>query len=188
LESKSIKINAQVQKINQEYINQRAKELNDVLFNNIDDDVYEWENMYFFTKICINYNEEAVIFDLLKCNLLNECPSWLQLNIRHEKTKSSCMYENEDVIKVVELKIAEILKIETAVYNNPQILNGLKVKMHKERLNGLLIYKYESESAQVSNLYDTSDCYYKKAVLKNSVEEIFYTNNNTSQIRCIDVV
>ena len=80
------------------------------------------------------------------------------------------------------------MKIETSVYNNPQILNGLKVKMHKERLNGLLIYKYESESAQVSNLYDTGDCYYKKAVLKNSVEEIFYTNNNTSQIRCIDVV
>ena len=63
--------------------------------------------MYFLPKY-VSTIAKSCYFDLLKCNLLNECPSWLQLNIRHEKTKSSCMYENEDVIKVVRLKIAEI--------------------------------------------------------------------------------
>ena len=98
------------------------------------------------------------------------------------------MYTNEDTLKVTELNIDDLLIIETALYNNPQILTGIKVRKCKESMDGLLMYKYRSKSAQVEDLYDTRGCNFVKSDTKCTVRETFYTNNGKKETRCIDVV
>lgn len=188
LESQNVKINAQVQKVDQEYINIHAKEINDRVFNDVNERVYNWQDMYFFTEICIHYKDEIVHMDLLKGCLLTECPSWLTLNCKKQNTENSFMYTNEDTLKVTELNIDDLLIIETALYNNPQILTGIKVRKSKESMDGLLMYKYRSKSAQVADLYDTCRCNFEKSETNCTVRETFYTNNGKRQTRCIDVV
>lgn len=188
LESQNVKINAQVQKVDQEYINIHAKEINDRVFNDVNERVYNWQDMYFFTEICIHYKDEIVHMDLLKGCLLTECPSWLTLNCKKQNTENSFMYTNEDTLKVTELNIDDLLIIETALYNNPQILTGIKVRKSKESMDGLLMYKYRSKSAQVEDLYDTRGCNFVKSETNCTVRETFYTNNGKRQTRCIDVV
>jgi hypothetical protein len=189
LESKSTKVNAQVQKVDQDYINARTQEVSYTLFNNdVNEDVHNWENMYFFTEICIHYKGEIAIVNLLKGTLVNDCPLWLEFRTNWKPTENSFMYKNEDVLKIVELRISNVLIIETALYSNPQILTGIKVKSCRETMDGLLMYKYRSESAQVDDLYDTSECNFEKPDINCNVSENFYTNNGKKETRCIDVV
>ena len=188
LESKNIYINAQVQRIEQDYINTRARELNSEYFKDVHAAIYNWDSMYFFTKICIHYSEEIAVFDLLKGNLVCDCPSWLTLKDIAQDTICSSMYINEHVLKVVELSINNMLTIQAALYLNPQVLTGIKVKKCLDKLDGLLIHKYSSDSACVSSLYDTSKCTFKHPARETITEETFFTNNGTSVIKRIPIV
>jgi len=188
LEGENVIINAQVQVVQQEYINHHAKMINDRFFKDVSSNVYDWDSMYFFTQLCIHYDDEIAIYNMLNTDLLTECPAWLSMKVINKKTESSAMYENEDVLKVVELSIENTLTIQAALYNNPQILTGIKVKSCKAKLNGLLMYKYSSESAAVESLYDTSKCNFKDAENCKVVTEYFYTNNGVSESREITIV
>lgn len=188
LEGENVIINAHVQVVQQEYINHHTKMINDKFFNDMHKDVYNWDSMYFFTQLCIHYNDEIAMYNMLNTELLSECPSWLSMKVIDKKTENCAMYENENVVKAVELNIDNILNIEAALYINPQILTGLKLKSHKSKLNGLLMYKYSSESAKVKSLYDTEKCNFKDAGDCKVITEIFDTNNGTSKTRKISVV
>ena len=154
LESKSVRINAHVQKVDQEYINNYTREINNVYFVGVNETIYDWQDMYFFTKMCIHYNEEIAIFDMLKCELVGECPLWLTVKSEERQKITSELYNQEFALCVVTLSVNNIISIQSALYLNPQVLTGLKVKESHESLDGLLMYKYKSESAQVTDLYD----------------------------------
>ena len=190
LESKTVIINAQVQKVEQDYINNYAQTLNDEHFKDVHSAIYDWESMYFFTQICIHYDGEIAIYDLLKGHLIGECPTWLILSELTNNTESSSMYKNEHVVKNVELSIATVLTIQAALYVNPQVLTGIKVKKFKgnPELDGLLMYKYSSESAQVKSLYDTSNCSFVSPVCEKDIYETFFTNDGTHETKKIQVV
>jgi hypothetical protein len=187
IEGENVIINAQVQKVEQSYINERAKTLNSCHFENVHSAVYNWDSMYFFTQICIHYKDEIAMYDLLKANLIGECPAWLNLKELSESSQSSFMYQNEHVLKLVELSIAEILTIQVALYINPQVLTGIKVKKYSDKLDGLLIYKYASASARVISLYDMCKCNYTKADPR-FVNETFFSNDGTYVTRNIEIV
>ena len=146
--------------------------------------------MYFFTNLCINYEGEIGKYDLLEATLKGECPVWLRVEEMTETTQHSVMYDKEEIRKLVELNIAGILTIQVALYVNPQVMTGMKLKWstHYEKLDGLLMYKYASKSARVSSIYDESKCKYSKVMDPKYVTETFYMNDGTNETRCIEIV
>jgi surface protein len=188
IQTPNIIVNAQVQSVDQQFINTRLKDLTDVRFNSVENHVYDWESMHFFTKLCIIYNDEVCIYNMLSGTCEGNVPEWLSLNETTNSTSSLNMYKGEPAVQTYILEVSDILKLEVAIYDNPQILSGVKIIEVPEKTTGLLIRRYSSNSSLVKDLYDNTSCNFLQANDNNKVTEIFYTNNGMKNTREIIVV
>jgi hypothetical protein len=187
IETPTIKINAHVQQISQEYINSEAKALNDMYFKDVSDSIYDWDSMYFFTKLCIIYNEEVAVYDMLLAQLVSSCPQWLNLETT-QSTHDTVMYAHEPILSSTKLSIDKKLVFEAIRYKNPQVLTGISVKYHNEYVDGLCARAYSSESAKVSDMYSVQNCKFEVPSEQKYVSEVFYRNDGTQEEKQILVV
>ena len=188
LQTKNIIVNAQVQAVDQQYITSKVKDTIDMYFHTVDSRVCDWESMYFFTKLAILYNDEVCIYNMLEGVCESTTPDWISLNLVENNTCLLAMYSGEPALKTYLLNVADLLVLETAIYDNPQVLTGVKIHKLQPNTDGLLIRRYSSTSSQVDNLYDSRTCKFLPALDNNVVTEIFYTNNGTQSTRQIVVV
>jgi hypothetical protein len=109
------------------------------------------------------------------------------LSTEENATSALSMYQGEPASRTSILDIANKIKLELAIYENPQVLSGIKIIKSDTNVDGLLIKSYSSESAIVDSLYDTCCCNFIPASEENTVKEIFYRNDGTEKIREIIV-
>ena len=187
IQTDNIIVNAQVQSVDQSFINAKLKAMTDERFDVVQNHVYHWQSMHFFTKLCIMHNDEVCIYDMLNGTCVGSIPEWISFNATTNGTSALAMYQGEPAVKTSILNIADKLVLELAVYENPQVLSGVKIIKLPEKTDGLLIRRYSSESANLCDLYDTQVCKLLPANEDNIVTEIFYTNNGTQNTREIVV-
>jgi surface protein len=188
IQTPNIVVNAQVQCVDQQFINTKLKELTDVRFDVVENHVYDWDSMHFFTKLCIIYNDEVCIYNMLSGTYEGNVPEWVSLNETTNRSSALAMYQGEHAMQTYILQVSDILKLEVALYENPQILSGVKIIQVPEKTTGLLIRRYSSDSSMVHDLYDNTLCKFLPANDNHKVTEIFYTNNGMKNTREIVVV
>jgi surface protein len=187
IQSPDVIINVQVQAVDQTYINTKLKRMTDLYFESVESHVYDWQSMHFFTKLCVIYNNEVCTYNLLNGVCEGDIPDWVSLSTEENATSALPIYQGEQATYTSTLHIANKIKLELAVYENPQVLNGIKIIKSDANVDGLLIKSYSSESALVDSLYDTCCCKFIPASGEHTVKEIFYRNDGTEKIREIIV-
>jgi hypothetical protein len=155
--------------------------------NSYDERIFSYENMYFFTKICILYNDEIAVFDLLSLSPTDMIPSWLFISDVQETETDFAMYKNEKS-KFVNLNIDNIVFLKLISYDNPQIMTGISLLDAKCLLDGILVRSYSSESAKIDSLFNNKPCKYVTSNEYEYVYENFFTNNNTNVHHQIKVI
>lgn len=66
LEAENLYINATVDCLDQDEINNKTKILQELYFTHDNKSFYDWKSMFFFTKIGITYNQEYFEYDLIR--------------------------------------------------------------------------------------------------------------------------
>jgi hypothetical protein len=185
LQTDNIMINVCVEQIDQKYINSKLESLSQT--HGITLDIFNFTQMFFFTKMCIIKHDECVIYDMLKQEFQLLIPSWIREETGERKSCHIEMYTTESVHKSSMLYINEEIVIESVCYENPQIMTGIKLLKYPSSSEGLLLRKFSSKSAKLESLYAKDICEFTEAYNSIFVKEIFHTNGN-SKIHEIEIV
>jgi hypothetical protein len=185
LQTDNVMINVCVEQIDQKYINSKLESLSQT--HGITLDIFNFTQMFFFTKMCIIKDDECIVYDMLKQEFQILIPSWIRLE---NGAKSTChieMYTTESVQKSNTLYINDEIIIESVSYENPQIMTGIKLFKYPSSSEGLLLRKYSSKSAKLESLYEKNKCTFAEALDSTFVKEVFHTNGD-SKIHEIEIV
>lgn len=186
----NIIINALVDTIDQKSIDKKVKIIQDKYFNGRTlPNIYNFTQMYFFTKVTVIYKNESWTYNLLD-QTSETIPQWLTLSKPVETlyNSKSGIYQNEPMT-LTTANIDNILSLNLAWFMNPQINSGISVQT-TQNMDGLLMQRYKSESAIVKSLNDTTIKTFEKANEFDVVyyNEMFYPNNKDTYVRKIAVL
>ena len=186
----NIIINAHVDTIEQKCIDAKVKIIQDKYFNGRTlPNIYNFTQMYFFTKVTIIYKNESWTYNLLE-QTSESTPQWLTLSkpIETLYNSKSGIYQNEPMT-LTTANIDNILSLNLAWFMNPQINSGISVQT-AQFIDGLLMQRYKSESAIVESLDDNTIKTFEVANESDAVyyNETFYPNNKDTYVRKIAVL
>tara|TARA_B110000977_G_scaffold191571_1_gene263887 strand:- start:1539 stop:4004 length:2466 start_codon:yes stop_codon:yes gene_type:complete len=177
LQTENVMINACVEQIDQNYINDKLRSLSQT--QGVTLDIYNFVHMFFFTKLCIIKDDECAIYDMLKQQFQQIPPSWIKEESGKNRVCHIEMYTTESVQKSTTLYINGEIVIESACYENPQVMTGIKLFKYPPSSDGLLLRKCSSRSAKIESIYTNTQCIFTEALESTFVDEIFHSNGES---------